>query len=307
MLHFLRLIRWSNLLIVAASMCLVWLSLATTELADSFHFLTSGKLLLLVLATVFITAAGYIINDYFDIRIDAINRPDTLLVSNKISRHQALVWHSVLSILGISIYVLLAWMLRFWPLAFLGVLSTVLLWFYSTHFKKMPILGNVVVALLASISIFQIVLFEPHLWAYSIKPWFLSDRINPFWLLFGISVFAFLLNWMREIVKDMEDIEGDANENCRTYPIIYGLKAAARFVNYLGVVLVVGLLFASIAFALQENWIVFICILFPAIHCLCLMRILPQKATTRHYHLVSRHLKLIMIEGLVLIFLINLF
>lgn len=306
MLHFLRLIRWSNLLIVAASIFIVWLALSTSSLAEFIVFLDERKISLLVIATLLIAAAGYIINDYFDVRIDAINRPDTLLISNKISRRHALVWHSVFSLMGIAIYLFLAWKLRAWPLAFVGVFSTTMLWFYSTHFKKMPVLGNVVVALLTAVSIFQIAAFEPALWRYAVQPWFIFGQVNPFWLLLGISVFAFLLNWMREIVKDMEDIEGDANENCKTYPIIYGLKAAGRFVNYLGVILLMLLVFAATALSVQKEWLIALCILVPAIHCFYLMRSLPRRATTAHYSLMSRHLKIIMVEGLALIFLVNL-
>lgn len=304
MRQFLRLIRWPNLLIITASMYGVWIALYPSM--DKTHlFLTPLNLSLLVLATVLIAAGGYVINDYFDIRIDAINRPESLLVSNTICRRQALIWHSTLSISGLLIYVWLGLKSDYIILSGCGVLSTSLLWFYSTHFKRMPILGNVVVALLLSLSIFQLAWFETSFWRFAVGPLIENNHVNPFWLISGVSIFAFLLNWMREIVKDMEDIEGDANENCRTYPILYGLKSATRFVQVIGILLL-GFLCLSIYVLFSGGKILSAALLLiPVIHSLFVLILLDKQATPYHYGLMSRHLKIIMVEGLLLILLVN--
>lgn len=158
---------------------------------------------LLTLSTVLIAAAGYIINDYYDVKIDAINKPGRLVVGTVIRRRPAMFAHMVLSLVGIGI--------GFWLYLPIGLINTgavLLLWGYSARLKKLPLVGNVVIALLSASMLLVVAVYD--------------DSLNRITL--GYALFAFLISLIREIIKDMEDMKGDASFDCRTLPIVLGIR-----------------------------------------------------------------------------------
>lgn len=265
----------------------------TSFLLNPFNFS------LICLSTILIAAAGYIINDYFDIKIDSINRPEKAILDHSINRRAGIIYHSVLNISGILLAGIVAvqagkahWLL-------VQVCCTVLLFFYSSHFKRMFVIGNVVVALLTALTIFTLFVYEPALWQFVFRSPMLqkSEAIipNPIWVMGIYTCFAFILTWMREVVKDMEDHIGDAAEGCITMPIRMGLKRTARFVQFLSLFALGPLLLASVKVSGILAAYTFFAITLP----LALWVIyLPRHATTQHYHKMSRYLKLIMISGI---------
>lgn len=300
--HFLRLVRWNNLFIIAISMASVWFFVNFRYLGAEALYLNPGLLILLILGTLLIAAGGYIINDYFDIKIDAVNRPDTLIITNQVTRGQAQILHVLLSSTGFLINVWVACRVGNIVLGLTTIGSVVLLWFYSTHFKRMSIIGNVIVALLTALSICQVLLFEPALYPYFSKGFIVDlGRVNPVLLILGISSFAFMLNWMREIVKDMEDIKGDAGEGCRTFPIVYGLKAATNFVCTIGCFALAFMLLAMVYFMVNHKLTNAILMLIPLLHLAWVLWKLPRSGTMHHYAMISKMMKIIMLEGLLLI------
>lgn len=161
----------------------------------------------LVLSTVLIAAGGYIINDYFDVKIDRINKPHRVWIGKTISRRSALVIHQLFSVSGVLMAFYIGWM----P-GLIHILSVWLLWFYASGFKKKPLIGNFVVAFLTALVIAEIALvYTP------------SNR-----LIYMYAVFAFFINFIREIIKDMEDMRGDELHGARTLPILFGIHKTKR-------------------------------------------------------------------------------
>ncbi|MCB2379390.1 geranylgeranylglycerol-phosphate geranylgeranyltransferase [Hymenobacter sp. BT635] len=216
----LRLIRFPNLLIMALTLALVQSGLLRPE--APWVALLSGRFVLLAVAALCIAAAGYIINDYYDVKIDVINRPDRLVVGRVINRRHAMLAHLVLSGVGVVLAGALSPVLGAVNLG-----SALLLWGYSARFKRLALVGNLSIALLTAALVLlpelQLRTGQTTVWVYALA--------------------AFLLTVVREIVKDVEDMRGDAEHDCRTLPIVWGVvrtKWAIGFFLLNLVVLVAG-------------------------------------------------------------------
>ena len=251
MTGYLRIIRLPNLLIIAATMLAVRYGLLETlwhhgiTLLLNEGFLPQGVGLhmsgfdftLLVISTVFIAAAGYIINDYFDTKTDRINKPDRVVVGKTISRRWAITWHLVLSFLGLVIAVYLSWKCGHKKIAILQLISIIALWFYSSHLKKQMLSGNILIALLAAMVPITTGIFEfsngalLSLEIMNVNTGTIGSTLlkEGMVMVIGYSIFAFLSNLIREIVKDIEDMDGDLEQGCRTLPIVAG-EYQARFI-----------------------------------------------------------------------------
>lgn len=302
--QWLRLLRWRNLLIILLTQWAVWQLVLVPFHQEGRMLLQPLYFWMLCLSTVFIAAAGYAINDYFDVRIDAINKPHELVLGQYIPRKLAIISHLTLNAIGVFLAFWVAWKGGHPEWVLLQILCVVLLWFYSSSLKQRFMWGNLTVSLLTALTIFALWLYEPGIHAFTFRPAFLPARgrpiPNPVYVLGIYAAFAFLLTWMREIVKDMEDFEGDDAEGCRTMPILWGLKKSGVFVQVLGVAALLPLALAAFKM-LQKNlesllgWYVLLLVLLP----LFIWTItLNQKATTRHYHRYSRYLKYIMLAGI---------
>lgn len=193
--HLLLLVRFPNLVMMALCLLLVRACLLRAPLLNA-------AFALLLLSALCVAAAGYIINDYYDIKIDAINRPDRLVVGRGVNRRHAMMAHLLLSGLGVLVAGALSPLLG---LATAG--SALLLWGYSIRFKRLPLVGNVSIGLLTAA---LVLLPELQLRTGHLVVW-------------GYALAAFLLTVVREIVKDVEDMRGDAQHDCRTLPIVWGV------------------------------------------------------------------------------------
>lgn len=307
-MDWLTLIRWKNLLIVYGTQLLIWICviLPASKAWEGLPPLLLNPLnfSLIAISTILIAAAGYIINDYFDVRIDLINKPDKMILEKKIPRRMAIIMHSVFNVLGIA----LAWYVASQRTAYewvvLQVICTILLWFYSTRFKQRFMIGNIVVALLTALTILTLIVYEPVIHSFLFRPVFEESvtgfsHLNPLWLLGVYAYFAFILTWMREIVKDMEDLKGDAEEGCVTMPIKWGLQKTARFTQLLGGGAVVPLFISAAALILTKNYALGIYMVLALIAPLTAwIFFLDNKATTQHYTKCSSQIKWIMVAGL---------
>jgi len=161
------------------------------------------KFWLLTLATIFIGAAGYIINDYYDIKIDAINKPDKIIIGKDLTRRKAMLGHLFLSAAGVIIGALLSL-----KVGLVNLGAVLLLWGYSADLKKRPLSGNLTIAFLAASMVLVVAVLAKFdnlgVWAY--------------------AAFAFVSTLIREIIKDLEDMKGDAAHGCRTLPIVLGIQ-----------------------------------------------------------------------------------
>ena len=232
-----RLVRWSNLLFLAA---LVWLmeKWVAVPVLDQLAFgeqLPWYVLLLLTLAIVLIAAGGYVINDYFDVKIDRINRPDEVIVTRSVSKPTAMHFSVALSGIGAVCGLTVAVLLRSWTIGSIMILVPGLLWFYSSSYKRLFMIGNLTIALLAAMTPMMVALANvaqlERLYA-TILPYTTLVHDLYAWL-GGFALFAFLLTWIREIVKDMQDQMGDRELECHSMPVVWGELGTKIFVTAL--------------------------------------------------------------------------
>ncbi len=232
-----RLVRWSNLLFLAA---LVWLmeKWVAVPLLNQLAFgeqLAWYVLLLLTFAIVLVAAGGYVINDYFDVKIDRINRPDELIVTRSVSKPAAMQLSVTLSGIGVVCGLIVAVLLRSWTIGSIFILVPGLLWFYSSSYKRLFMVGNLTIALLAAMTPMMVALAnvaQLQLLYATILPY--TNLVHDLYAwLGGFALFAFLLTWIREIVKDMQDQVGDRELECHSMPVVWGELWTKIFVTAL--------------------------------------------------------------------------
>jgi len=308
----LRLIRWQNLLIIFFTQFIAWRFVVLPEQEGPVNtrefFSGATNFFLVSLSTVFIAAAGYIINDYFDIRIDEINHPEKVVLGKIIPGRLAIVLHMALNISGLFLAAIVASKARHYEWLLLQVTCITLLWFYSTDFKRQYLTGNLVVSLLAALTVIALLIYEPALQPVSstLFPNGLSGYgLSPVqvWVLVIYAYFAFMLTWIREIVKDMEDLKGDEEEGCMTMPIKFGLQFSNRFIQVLSALVVLPLSLASMVL-LKHHFIILslylLVLLIAPIIAWALF--LVRNFTGPHYHRASSFLKIIMLLGIFSLF-----
>ena len=221
-----KLFRCNNLLFITIFLCLMdkWVAVPLLQQGLWGEQLPNLVLALLVVSVVLIAAGGYVINDYFDVKIDRINRPDDLVVSNTVSKERAMLLFQILTAVGVLIGLGLSIYLRSWLLSMIYVLIPGILWFYSSSYKRQLILGNIVVALIMALLPMMVVF--ANVAQMSLKYGDVvqySPVISDLYLwIGGFSLFAFLCTWIRDIVKDMQDQVGDREYECHTLPICIG-------------------------------------------------------------------------------------
>lgn len=230
-MKYLKLIRFQNLLMLAFMQLVfryLFLEQSYVDLA-----LTDFNYILLVFATVCIAAGGYVINNIMDQDTDEIAKPQNRVVGISISETVAYNWYIGLTIVGVGIGFYLSNVIYKPTFASIFILVATLLYMYATSFKQIPILGNVVVALMLSTSIIIIGLFD-------ILPAIDMDNRfrmkEAFYILMHYAIFAFIINIIREIVKDMEDMDGDYQLGINTLPITIGVQKTKIIVGILTVI-----------------------------------------------------------------------
>ena len=209
---------------------------------------------LLVVSTVLIAAGGNVINDYFDTRIDRVNKPDQVIVGRTVKRRVAMMGHLVLSTLGVMLGMLTAWKSGQTALAVVPIFAAGALWYYSTKLKRTFLLGNGLVAFLVAMVPLTVGLYEiPSLaQAYGTSATVAMGNGTEMEVKFGFSglwgwiagfaAFAFVTTLVRELQKDMADVKGDAADGCRTVPIVLGMQWAKAFTLFYLALAVIALL-----------------------------------------------------------------
>jgi 4-hydroxybenzoate polyprenyltransferase len=300
---FLQLIRWPNLVFIALTQFLFYYCVLLPGFPGNGDFdhnnvLKPEQFWLLCLSSVLIAAAGYIINDYFDLNIDRVNKPGRIIVEKIIKRRWTIVWHWVLSVLGILIGFYLSWKLKNIIIGPANLLCVISLWFYSTTFKKKLLLGNILISLLTAwvILVLYFCEFRLHRFIDPSYQHYLS-RLFKFALLYG--AFAFIISLVREVVKDIEDMDGDSRYGCRTMPIVWGVHVSRFFVATWLLVLIVSLAIIQF-YVLQYRWWwgILYSVAFVIIPLLQILRKLYHAASPEDYHRLSGLIKAVMLAGI---------
>ena len=303
MVDFLKLIRYKNLLIIVLTQYLMrWCVMYSFERTINHHLhFSEFNFFLLVMATVCIAAAGYAINDYFDVKVDMENHPDTVVVGTKISRFNAMTINNVLNLIGVALGFWVSYSIGFYKLGLVFILISGGLWFYSAMYKKQLIIGNVIVALFAALVPLLTVVYEIPLMNKEITP----DRPPVeatlvsvmFIFVAGYSGFAFLTTLAREILKDIEDLKGDKLDDRRTIPVVWGVKTAKIIVITLLIILIAALAFIYVMYFTDITSLIYISLLIvlPTVYLIIKIVKASEKA---HYRHISMGMKVVMLFGL---------
>jgi 4-hydroxybenzoate polyprenyltransferase len=298
---FFRLIRFPNLFFIALTQFIFYYAiiLPSFRAEQIVPGLSERDLFLVVAASMLIAAAGYIINDYFDLNIDRVNKPGKLVIGNIIRRRWAILWHLGFSLAGVILSVIVSVRIHNPFPALFNVVTVILLWFYSTNFKKQLLIGNVVISLLTGwVVLVLYVSVTPLSLELPSTPQFKAlARVFKFAMLYG--GFAFIISLVREVVKDIEDMEGDARYGCKTMPIVWGIPVAKMFVTVWLIVLICSLVIIQL-YALQLNWwwsVLYSVVFIIAPTFMVLKKMSPAK-TPAEFHEISTMIKLVMLTGI---------
>ncbi len=311
LLQFFRLIRWQNLLFIALTQYLFFFAIAEPILDDYIDFTRETYILFYVLcfSSVLIAAAGYIINDYFDLNIDTINKPDKLVVDHGIGRRWVMFFHFVLSMVGILMGFYIGLQNGNWFIGMSHSGVAILLWIYSTSLKKRAVIGNTLIALLTSwtlLVVYYFIVFNEQdgqggsLYLLAVQKLF---RIAILY-----AAFAFIISFIREIVKDMEDMDGDRRYGCKTMPIIWGVEVTKLVVSIF-MILLLGLMLLAFIYILQLHmWLPglyhALFILLPSIYT---FKLLQKAKQTSDFSRLSIWIKMIMLSGILSMVLFRIF
>ncbi len=294
LLDVVQLSRWANTIFIAVLQISTFLFIDyfDAQKADFFR----PHLMELILSTVCIAAGGYLINDYFDFKIDRINKPARAEKIQRLGKRNLIKWHVILSIIGLLLAAYAAWEVGKMRLIIFQLCSVMFLFLYSFYFKKIFLAGNLVIAILSNLSIVIIAAYAYHTMIFPLIYTMIPKNLS--YILITLCTFSFLLTILREIIKDTEDIKGDILNECRTLPIVLGISLTKQvlFLFTIGIGIAYGMHFRSLLEhtnpAAMTSYFLFILSIF-----ILLFRI-PQSYRSRDFGWLSDWTKAIMILGL---------
>lgn len=306
MKHILRLIRFPNLLIIALTMTLMRYCIIQPIFLRYYIDLEFSSLLfsLLVITVVLIAAGGYMINDYFDVKADLINRPEKVIINKHIKASTVYAAYFVINGVAFCLSLFISISIGVASMTFLFPLAMGLLWFYSTTYKRQLLVGNILVSIIVAGVPLLVALYEMPLihakylqypMAYSILLKIVAAWCGAY------AFFAFIINLIRELVKDLEDFEGDIAFGRATLPITYGLKASRIVVALLIIIAIVAIELAFLYLLEPDklDMLTFayfhLLLIIPLVVVAILIFMANQK---KHYSAMSLIIKLVMVFGL---------
>tara|TARA_R100001369_G_scaffold24665_2_gene45215 strand:+ start:64490 stop:65377 length:888 start_codon:yes stop_codon:yes gene_type:complete len=250
---------------------------------------------LLVLATICIAAGGYVINDIYDIEIDKINKPKQLIISKYISEKNALTLFIILNVIGVGSGYYLSNGIGKPGFFVIFIIASALLYIYSSYLKQLLLIGNIVVSLIVMLSILLVGVFEL---LPAITPNNLIIQNTFFKIILDYAIFAFLINLVRELVKDIEDIDGDYKGGLQTLPIIVGRERTNKIVFGLSLLPIFAVVYYVITYLFKQIEVVsyfLILVVAPLIYISIKLFSAEQKSDYKH---ISLMLKLVMLTGM---------
>lgn len=301
MFPFLKLIRFQNLLILALMQLLfryVFFKFQNISLA-----LADWQYSLLVLSTILIAAGGYVINNVFDQNTDLINKPNHVIVGKTISETNAYNLYLALTASGVAIGFYLSNVIEKPGFASIFILVAATLYLYATSLKQMLVIGNIIIALLLSFSVVIIGIFD-------LFPTIHEGNQQQMGVVFSIlldyALFTFFLNFMREIVKDLEDVDGDYNEGMNTLPIVIGKSRTAKIVFGISFIPIIFMLYYINKYLLELVFTTVYLLLFVVGPLLYFAVKIWTAKSKKEFHMLSLLLKCILLFGVLSIVVITL-
>lgn len=300
LLHFIKLVRWPNLLIVFLTQWIVWSQLMCKSLrqlgiASNLSFF---QFCLLSFSTMLVAAAGYVINDIEDVKIDLINKPDKVVVGTRLTAGLCYTFYYCLLLIGFTIALFLAWQLDKFPFVMLYPLFAVLLHLYATHLKQTPLLGNILISLfVAAVPMLIFLADASELFIYA------NERVLHILLLYGSL--AFLANLAREVIKDMQDVKGDRAYGAKTFPILFGLKNSKYLVMFSLLTIIAILMYWTFVWDIdqQSRWSIGAGTVPLLLICFGLITQLPKLESAAEFGRWSLGIKIFMLFGLLFLYL----
>lgn len=266
--------RIPNLLIIGATQYLTAFFLVS-EYPQKLNQLTSQGFFMMVVSTVMIAAGGYIINDYYDQKIDMVNRPEKVVIGVMMRRRLALLAHFALTVGAIA--------LGFYlnpKVGIVHIFSSFFLWYYSNQLRRITLIGNLVIAFLTGLTLLMVCIYLAR------------NEV----LVYIYALFAMSITLIREILKDMEDVKGDSSFGIESVPVIFGIRGAKIFIY-----LVIGISGAFlISFLVTiDNWLVryYFIALLPIFFWFIYKLILADRQ--KDYQSLIRFTNLIIVSGLI--------
>lgn len=293
MLNILKLIRWKNLLLIALVQLLI--KYALFEPFGVTITLNSFGISVLILATLCLAAAGNIINDIYDVETDLVNKPERVIVGKSVSEKTAYNLFFVLNIIGVALGFYLSHVVGKSPFFTLFVIISALLYIYASYLKQLPLVGNLVISVLVALSLIIVSIFDllPAINA--------SNKENQtmfFKIVLDYAFFAFIINLIREMVKDMEDIEGDHKAKMNTLPIAIGRGRANKIIFFISLIPIVAVVSYITTFLYkQELAVIYFLLLIIAPLIYISIKIFSAKRKIDYTH-ISVILKLVMLFGM---------
>ncbi|MEQ8909986.1 MAG: geranylgeranylglycerol-phosphate geranylgeranyltransferase [Vicingaceae bacterium] len=314
LLDFFKLVRLPNLIIIGLTQYAIRYGIIYPFLvqANLDLFLSESLFGMLVAATVLIAAAGYIINDYFDVKLDYLNKPEQLVVGKSIKRRYAMVMHIIFNIIGLALAAYVAYVIAHPMLVLFQLVSAALLWFYSVSFKKQVIIGNLIIASLTALVPFTAGYYEIAVMFDSMEQFAHNEAIIGknlgsllfsikyllYWII-GYSAFAFLLTMIREIVKDMEDIEGDKAFDCKTFPIVFGIPKTKKLAIGISLFTLACISLLEVMQWISNDWIsLAYFVVFISLPLIYVSFLLTKAKTKKHFFIISQSIKVCMLFGI---------
>ena len=297
MKYIFKLIRWQNLLMIAIAQILIKYALLE-PFKDSYGVetaLTPLGVAVLVLATLCIAAAGYIINDIQDVEADEINKPKKVIVGNHISEKTATNLFILFNVIGVALGYYLAYSINQTGFFALFVIVSGILYLYSTYLKQLLLLGHVVISFLVALSLIFVALFD-------LLPMVTESNreIQVFFLdlILDYAIFAFMINLFRELIKSLEDVEGDHKIGVQSLPIVLGRERANKLIFFLGLIptcLIIGYISS---YFFKQTAVVGYFLVFVVAPLLYVNIKLYTAKTKKEYTLLSTILKGVMFTGM---------
>jgi 4-hydroxybenzoate polyprenyltransferase len=300
---FFRLVRYPNLIFIALTQSLFYFIIEQSIFSEIEYatgsLLGTNDFFLLLLSSVAIAAGGYIINDYFDMDIDNVNKPHKLVIGKLISRRWAMLFHMLLSLIGLFLTAVVALHLNNIMLLVFNFVSVVLLLFYSTTFKKRLLVGNVIISLLTAwvVGVLFIAEIKFSDADYMLKNLAVIERLYKFTLIY--AGFAFIVSLVREVVKDLEDIIGDKKYGCTTMPIVWGVNASKIYAS-IWLVVLIGALGAIFFYTIINTWngLIPVLVIVLLSFLIFILFQIKKASTSKDFGKISSQVKLLMLIGI---------